>query len=215
VTTPPAVRTRWLVPIVVVLAVLLVCAGGALAVVTGIGRPAVPTEGSVDVGFARDMSTHHRQAVTMAGLARDRTDDDMVRTLAFDIETSQNNQVGMMQGWLQVWDVPVNSAAELMAWMSGGDHAMQMTGNLMPGMATNDELAELRGLSGTDLDVRFLQLMIRHHQGGVQMASYAADHASEDAVRRLARSMVTMQSAEIAAMEQMIVDRGGSTLPPS
>lgn len=213
-TNPPAVRRRWLVPIVAVLAVLLVCAGGALAVVSGIGRAEVPAEGSVDVGFARDMSTHHRQAVTMAGLARDRSADDAVRTLAFDIESSQNNQVGMMQGWLQVWELPINSAAEPMAWMSDGGHTMRMTGNLMPGMATNDELAELRGLTGAELDVRFLQLMIRHHQGGVAMAAYAVEHADNDAVRQLAQSMVTTQSAEIATMESMLTDRDGSTLPP-
>ena len=53
----------------------------------------------------------------------------------------------------------------------------------MPGMATEEELAELRGLTGTAFDVEFLRLMIRHHQGGLEMAEYAAEHADVAAVR--------------------------------
>ena len=49
----------------------------------------------------------------------------------------------------------------------------------MPGMATEDELANLRALSGTAFDVEFLRLMIRHHQGGLDMAQYAAEHADD------------------------------------
>lgn len=212
-TTPPvARRPRWLIPLAVLMAVLLVALGGALAVISGLGRTEAPAEASIDVGFARDMSTHHAQAVTMAGIARDRSTDDAVRTLAFDVETSQNQQIGVMLGWLQVWDRPVNGTAEPMAWMT--DHEMSMmNGNLMPGMATSEELDALRAATGEDLDVLFLQLMIRHHRGGVEMARYAADHAQTAPVRRLAQSMANAQAAEVATMQAMLADRGGSTLP--
>lgn len=212
-TTPSGPRApRWLIPVAVLMAVLLVAAGGALAVITGIGRTEPPAEASIEVGFARDMSAHHAQAVTMAGIARDQSNDVDVRTLAFDIETGQNQQIGVMLGWLQVWDRPVNGTAEPMAWMAG--HQMSMLdGNLMPGMATSDELTRLRAASGDELDVLFLQLMIRHHHGGVEMARYAVEHASSSPVRTLARSMANGQAAEIATMQAMLADRGGSTLP--
>ncbi len=207
-------QPRWLVAVpATVIAVALLVAGGAVAVVTGVGAPTVPAEGSVDAGFARDMSTHHRQAVTMAGLVRDRSDDSEIQVLGYDVESTQNNQIGMMQGWLQVWGLPVNTSAEQMAWMSG-HREMDMPGGVMPGMATPDELDELRGLSGDELDVRFLQLMIRHHQGAVPMADYALAHADTDVVRRLAQKVIESQSAEVLTMEQMLRERGGSVLPP-
>jgi len=60
--------------------------------------------GTVDIGFAQDMSVHHRQAVLMAGLARDSSTDPTIRVLAFDIETNQLQQIGQMQGWLSLWN---------------------------------------------------------------------------------------------------------------
>lgn len=62
-----------------------------------------PAEDSADVGFARDMSIHHQQAVEMAFIVRDRTDDEDVRRLAYDIINTQANQRGMMLGWLETW----------------------------------------------------------------------------------------------------------------
>lgn len=214
----PAERRSWLmVALAAIAAVALVAVGAALTVITGLGAAQAPADGSVDVGFARDMSTHHRQAVGMAGLARDRSQDTAIRTLAFDIETSQNQQVGMMQGWLQVWDVPVNSSAAQMSWMAGQSHDdMAMAGGAgsMPGMASEAELAELQTLTGNDFDVLFLQLMIRHHQGGLPMAQYAVDKAKSDVVRRFAQRVLDGQAAEIITLDQLLTERGGSMLPP-
>lgn len=69
------------------------------------GRSA-PADGSVDAGFARDMSVHHQQAVEMSFIVRDRTDDEDVRRLAYDIINTQANQRGMMLGWLETWGCP-------------------------------------------------------------------------------------------------------------
>jgi uncharacterized protein (DUF305 family) len=80
-------------------------------------------------------------------------------------------------------------------------------------MATENELAYLRGLSGKAFDVEFLRLMIRHHQGGKDMAEYGAEHADLPAVRDLARSIVQSQTAETTLMAQMLTDRGGTPLP--
>jgi uncharacterized protein (DUF305 family) len=188
--------------------------------VLGIGRDEPPSAGSVDAGFARDMSAHHLQGVEMANLAADRSQDPEVRRLAFDISSTQNNQVGRMQGWLTLWGLSV-SGGQPMAWMEEApEHEMSamgsgsgMAGGLMPGMATEEELAELRTLSGLAFDVQFLRLMIRHHQGGEDMAEYAAGNASEPAVATLARTIADTQAAEVATMTDMLAARGGTPLP--
>ena len=63
----------------------------------------------------------------------------------------------------------------------------------MPGMATDSEIAKLQGLTGTESDIYFLQLMIRHHQGGVPMMQYAAEHATNPVVRNFASKMAQSQ----------------------
>ena len=195
-----------------VIAVGLVVLGGGLAVALGIGRTPTPAADSVDAGFARDMSTHHLQGVEMANLALGRTTDPQIRSLAFDISATQTNQVGRMQGWLSLWGLPP-SGGEQMAWMGGSGHDHMAAGGLMPGMATEQELAELQSLSGTQFDVRFLQLMIRHHQGGREMAEYAAQHAELAPVRSLARSIAETQTAETTTMAAMLTALGGTPLP--
>ncbi len=200
-----------------VIAVSLVLLGGGLAVAFGIGRETAPGADSVDAGFARDMSRHHLQGVEMANVALDRSEDPEIRPLAFDISSIQTNQAGRMEGWLSLWDLP-QSGGEVMAWMSGdgghAGHSMDMSeGTLMPGMATEEELAGLRELSGTAFDVEFLRLMIRHHQGGKEMAEYATEHADVPAVADLAETIVESQSAETELMAGMLADRGGTPLP--
>ena len=214
--TEPAPTPRGLLrpALMAVIAVALVLLGGGLAVVLGIGRTAEPTTDSVDAGFSRDMSRHHLQGVLMANLVPDRSADPEVRQLAFDIAETQTNQAGRMEGWLSLWGLPP-SDGETMAWMgSGHSHSTEAGGGtLMPGMATQDELDNLRSLSGTAFDVEFLRLMIRHHQGGKEMAVYAAEHADEAAVRRLADTIADTQTAEVTTMARMLAARGGTPLP--
>jgi uncharacterized protein (DUF305 family) len=126
-----------------------------------------------------------------------------------------------MHGWLSLWGRSP-TGGEVMAWMGGGHagHSTDMpgmdmgNGTLMPGMATDDELANLRSLSGTAFDVEFLRLMMRHHQGGLEMAEYATKHAEVPAVRDLARSIAESQTAETKLMQGMLTERGGTPLPP-
>jgi uncharacterized protein (DUF305 family) len=202
-----------------IVGVALLLLGGGLAVALGIGRAEVPAADSVDAGFSRDMATHHLQGVEMANLALERSEDPAVRGLAFDISATQTNQVGRMQGWLVLWGVPL-TGGEVMAWMadegdahSGHGSGMAMTGAVMPGMATDEELAELGTLTGTDFDVQFLRLMIRHHQGGKGMADDAAEHGDVAAVRSLAASISTSQAVETSVMTTMLTERGGTPFP--
>lgn len=212
--------SRWLtVGLVAVIAAGLLVAGGGLAVALGIGRDEPPSTDSVDAGFARDMSAHHLQGVEMANLAADRSQDREVRQLAFDISSTQTNQVGRMQGWLTLWGLSV-SGGQSMAWMDGapgGDMSQMGSGSgaadLMPGMATEDEVTELRELTGPAFDVQFLRLMIRHHQGAKDMAEDAAANASQPALANLARTIAETQAAEVATMTDMLAARGGTPLP--
>jgi uncharacterized protein (DUF305 family) len=211
-------RSALRVVLLAVIGVGLLLLGGGLAVVLGIGHGDAARPGTVDVGFSRDMAAHHLQGVELANVALDRSTDPAVRGLAFDIATTQTNQVGRMQGWLALWGYSP-SGGDVMAWMGSGtegmDHGAMTSGGstLMPGMATEDELANLRTLQGQALDVEFLRLMIRHHQGGLEMAQYAEAHAETDVVRILAKSIAESQTAETTLMTGMLTERGGTPLP--
>ena len=80
-------------------------------------------------------------------------------------------------------------------------------------MASSDDLAGLRQATGIDVDVLFLQLMLRHHEGGLSMMEYAIDHAETPALVRLAESMVSTQESESTLMTQMLAARGAEPLP--
>jgi len=187
--------------------------------------PAAPEAGSVDVGFAQDMIVHHDQGVEMAAVAIANSDDDRIRNIAYDILTTQQNQIGQMQGWLSLWGQPLLPTGEYMTWMteSGGhDHGGHGTAtnaegasdsHLMPGMATSEDLANLRAARGPELDVLFLQLMLRHHEGGLPMMEYGEQYASTAAVRNLAGTMVATQQGESDLMRTLLAERGAEPLP--
>jgi uncharacterized protein (DUF305 family) len=214
VTAPLPTRSPLRAALLAVIAVGLVLLGGGLAVALGIGRDDAPRPGPVDVGFSRDMARHHLQGVEMANLAQDRSEDPAVRGLAFDIATTQTNQVGRMQGWLALWGYSP-TGGDVMGWMGTSGHSGHGAGDstLMPGMATEEELANLRSLQGTAFDVEFLRLMMRHHQGGLEMAENAQEHGETDVVRTLARSIAESQTAETRLMSGMLEERGGTPLP--
>ncbi|WP_083883738.1 DUF305 domain-containing protein [Nocardia higoensis] len=177
-----------------------------------------PDPGNVDIGFLQDMSAHHNQAVDMAGIALTRTTDAEIRTLAYDILTTQSNQIGRMQGWLQLWNEPAQTVEGHMGWMtesSGHQHdASAHSGpvDTMPGMASREELDTLRRASSPELDTLFLSLMLRHHQGGIPMLEYAGEHAATTAVRTFAAGMASSQAAESRLLTDMLTARGGTPL---
>jgi uncharacterized protein (DUF305 family) len=202
-------RLRIVLAAVVALALVVGAVVGAAVWGTS-SSSSSPSATSVDVGFVQDMSAHHIQAITMASYTRDYTSNPDIKLLAYDIEDEQKFQVGEMQGWLDIWG-QARVDPTPMAWMAGHDHVL--ANGLMPGMATADQLTQLKTLHGTALDILFLQLMIHHHQGGLPMAQYAAQHATQGYVRDLAQAMVTAQSSEIVTMEQQLRQLGGTPLP--
>ncbi|MEU6576953.1 DUF305 domain-containing protein [Streptomyces sp. NPDC046805] len=189
-------------------------AAGAITYAVAEGNPApapatkTPTAESADAGFARDMAVHHQQAVEMSFLVRDRTKDDEVRRLAYDIAQTQANQRGMLLGWLDLWGLPKVSAEPPMTWMGMGDMASGKDGALMPGMATNSEMRKLSTLSGKQAEVFYLQLMTDHHKGGIHMAEGCVAKCTVGVEKRLAQGMVDAQRSEIGLMADMLKERG-------
>ncbi|MCW2498757.1 MAG: hypothetical protein JWN87_433 [Frankiales bacterium] len=200
------------------LAVLLVGAGGA-GYALALHRHQPPATDSADAGFARDMAVHHAQAVLMASIVRDASTDPKIRYLAYDILTSQQGQLGMMQGWLSDWGLPARDSSQPpMAWMhsapgghaghGGGQAAGLQPGERMPGMATQAEIDRLRSLRGRPAEVLFLRLMITHHEAGVDMARAGVARVHRPAVRRLAGAIAESQAAEVQAMQDLLRERG-------
>jgi uncharacterized protein (DUF305 family) len=188
--------TVWLA-LAVVVGLLLGYAGGLLT--PTLTRPG---DSSVEAGFARDMSTHHAQAVEMAMLAHEKASDPDVRQLAADIALTQQAQIGMMRTWLQDWHLDPTGSQPRMAWMSDG--AAGLRDGLMPGMATDAEREQLRTATGRDFDVLFLRLMRTHHLGGIHMAQGVLDLSDDGQVRDLAQTMVNSQKKEIDGIQELL-----------
>lgn len=190
-------------------AAVLVAAGGITYAVAGDdGADRVPSADSADAGFARDMSVHHQQAVEMSYVVRDRTDDEEVRRLAYDIAQTQANQRGMMIGWLDLWGLPKVSSDPPMSWMGMGGAPSAGEGSLMPGMATDAEMEKLGTLNGKRAEVFYLQLMTEHHKGGVHMARGCVEKCTVGVEKRLAGGMVESQQSEIRLMTDLLAERG-------
>ena len=196
--TLPASRPVASLPVVAaLLTVLAGLAAGALLL-----APQPPAEDSAEVGFARDMSRHHAQAVAMSEAVRDRTEDPELRALAQDIALTQQAQIGMMSAWLDDWGYSQVGSGPAMAWMG------MPSSDLMPGMATSDEVAELRTLPLAQAEDQFLSLMVAHHAGGVAMAEAGVSLAEDPQVVSLAQGMAAAQASEIEYLQSLRAQRG-------
>ena len=154
-----------------------------------------------DVKFMQGMIHHHQQAVEMTALVPDRSQRDSLRQLAERISLSQEDEMLMMENWL-------SSRGEYTALPEGG-HAMHgetMT-ERMPGMATPEEMAELASLEGAEFDNRFLELMIKHHEGALTMVEDLLDQpgsAQDSVMFEFTSEVEADQSAEIERMLAML-----------
>ena len=205
----------------ILLALVAIVVVGAVAFSVGrlstLQNP-TPTTDSAEAGFSRDMQTHHNQGVELSFIIRDLTDDENVRLLAYDIATTQGAQSGMMRGWLAAWGLSQGAAEPSMTWMArptlegeghnhgSGDSAHE-PGEPMPGLATPEQIAELKSLTGVAAERMFLELMIAHHQGAVEMAEAVLDRSTNTTVRTFAAGVVKAQQSEIGLMESMLEER--------
>ena len=154
------------------------------------------TFSDADVAFLQDMYPHHAQAVEMTDMVADRTTNPDVLALADQIEAAQQPEMDQMSALLESWGEPAPSAT--MDDMGGMDHSS------MDGMMTDDQMAELAGLSGTDFDRMWMTMMIEHHEGAVTMSEDVLADGVNPEVRVLAEEIIDAQQVEIAEMQSLI-----------
>jgi len=138
-----------------------------------------------DQMFAAMMIPHHEQAIQMSELALLNSTDPEIIKLAREIKAAQGPEIEQMKSW---------GSSKM------GSHAGHM---MEEGMLTDDEIAQLESASGAEFDRLFLEGMIKHHQGAIQMAEMIINSANEEAAL-LGKAIVESQSAEITKMRQLL-----------
>ncbi|GGX32479.1 lipoprotein [Streptomyces malachitofuscus] len=173
--------------------------GGHSATASATASASPGQHNAADTAFAKGMIPHHRQAVEMAGLAPGRARSAAVKKLAADIKKAQGPEIRTLSGWLTSWgeQVPAEGAA---------DHSMHGSDGMegMSGMMTDEEMTELENASGTAFDTAFMELMIKHHEGAVDMARTEQADGAYGPARKMAGDIVISQSAEIAQMRALL-----------
>jgi uncharacterized protein (DUF305 family) len=163
------------------------------------GRPPYT---AADVHFISGMIGHHAQAVLMAGWAPSHGASESVRALCERIVVAQRDEIAFMQRWLRDRHLPVPEADATHDMMPGMAHA-----EMMPGMLTGEELAQLDRARGADFDRLFLGFMIRHHQGAISMVEQLMGSngaAQDDNIFKFASDVNADQTAEIDRMNIML-----------
>jgi uncharacterized protein (DUF305 family) len=179
---------RRLVVVAVVLATLALSACGGHQAATG-------REG--DIVFAQNMIPHHEQALEMSALALATDASPEVTALARDIQQAQDPEIVLMRKWLRDWD-----AEELPHSGSPGEESDGHE-HEMAGMATGDQLLALAEASGEEFDAMWLDLMVAHHEGAIEMAEQVAGTSEDLEVQALAEAIIVAQAAEIERMQAL------------
>ncbi|MFJ9212082.1 DUF305 domain-containing protein [Streptomyces sp. NPDC102264] len=150
---------------------------------------------TADVSFATDMIPHHQQAVEMADLAATRASSAEVKKLAAEIKKAQAPEIRTLSGWLTSWgaQVPTQGSA---------DHSA--AGHSMPGMMAEGDMSTLEKASGPAFDTAFLKLMVKHHEGAVEMARTEKSAGADPSAKEMADAIITSQSAEITRMNNLL-----------
>ena len=150
----------------------------------GSGDTAGADFNDADVMFAQMMIPHHQQAIEMAELAESKSSNQQVLSLAADIKAAQQPEIDQLTGWLEDWGQPTSSD--------------------MGGMMSPEQMAELEAASGEQFDQLWLQMMIEHHQGAIDMAkTEIAEGQNPDAVE-MAKTIEQTQQAEIDTMTDLL-----------
>lgn len=151
-----------------------------------------------DVRFAQEMIVHHRQAVEMAEMVPGKTTNAKVLDLAKRIEGAQDPEIRTMAGWLSKW-----GAAPTASSMPGMDHG-SMDHGTGTGMMTAEEMAGLGRATGAGFDRMWTEMMIRHHQGAIEMSTTHLGKGSNAESKKLAQDIITAQQAEITEMQGLL-----------
>jgi uncharacterized protein (DUF305 family) len=162
----------------------------------GASSKAGATFNNADTMFAQAMIPHHQQAVEMAELAETRAADPELKRLASQIRAAQDPEIKTMTAWLTSWGQPT--------MMPSGGHDMGGMHGGMPGMMSDADMAKLKASTGKDFDKQFVQMMIDHHKGAIQMAKDEQANGSDPDAKALAGRIIESQQAEIDSMQKML-----------
>jgi uncharacterized protein (DUF305 family) len=161
-----------------------------------------------DVAFATDMIQHHAQALSMVDLTVTRSLDPEVQQLAEDIRAAQGPEIETMSDWLQDWDeeVPATMRDHSNAGhdMEGMGDSMEGMDSDMPGMMSGEDFDELENASDADFQDLWLEMMVEHHEGAVEMAEDQQDDGQFRPAVELAGTVVETQTAEIERMQELL-----------
>ena len=158
-----------------------------------------------DVRFMQMMIPHHAQALDMTALVRQHAVTDAVRQMGLRMEISQRDEIDLMSTWLRERGEEVEPNMHEMMGMPG----MRMVDgvHLMDGMLTPAEMDELANARGEDFDRLFLEGMIRHHQGAIDMVDRlfaTSGAAQESTVFKFAEDVGADQMMEIERMQGLL-----------
>ena len=162
-----------------------------------------PMHVDADVRFMKGMIHHHAQALEMTGLLATRTESEEMRLLAQRIDISQTAETAMMERWLSARGEEAPDLEAAGAWPLEDDQ-------LMPGMLTARQMAQLATAAGEQFDRLFLELMILHHQGALTMVEQlfaVSGAAQEPEIFQYVTHVDADQSIEIARMRTMLLAR--------
>jgi uncharacterized protein (DUF305 family) len=151
--------------------------------------PSAANFNDADVMFLQMMYPHHAQAVDMAKLVPTRSHNPQVKDLATAIDNAQAPEMQQMTTLLASFGKPAPSATM--------NHSM-------PGLMTSQQMTALQGLSGAAFDKMWLQMMVEHHQGAIDMAQDELKGGANADVKAMAQSITTAQQGEIAKMQGML-----------
>ena len=140
-----------------------------------------------EIMFAQMMIPHHKQAITMSEIALKKSRNQGILKISKQIKDMQSSEISQLTYWLKA----TNSSMTM-------DHDMKMSG-----MLTKNELNSLNRASGADFDKKFLTLMIKHHQGAIEMLDLISDSNNAEAMA-LGKSIKNTQSKEINNMKQLL-----------
>jgi len=146
-----------------------------------------------DVAFATNMVPHHQQAIELSALVPDRSTNPQLTALAQQIAAAQQPEINVMKVFLVQWNENPDT---------NSGHAGH--GNAMQGMVDEATMSKLKSLNGAEFDKLWLESMISHHQGAIEMAKAEIANGDNADAKTLARNIVTTQEAEIGQMKQML-----------
>ncbi|MCG8468432.1 MAG: DUF305 domain-containing protein [Gemmatimonadetes bacterium] len=161
-----------------------------------------PVHSEADVRFMQGMIPHHAQALEMAALIPERTENRMIRLLGQRIEISQRDEIALMGRWLEERGEAVPEVG------MGHAHGLEQD-HLMPGMLSSAQMAQLADARGTDFDRLFLELMIGHHEGALVMVAElfsSVGGGQETVVHRFASDVDADQDMEIQRMRSLLAE---------